>query len=420
MPLNVLIAGGGVAGLEAALALRELAGDRVAVTVLAPDETFELKALSVREPFAAPHARRHALADVASEIGFSLRAGRLASVDVAERVVVDDGGARHPYDALLVAIGARPEPALAHATTFTGHATAENVHGMLQDLEQGYAKRIAFVAPAGASWPLPLYELALLTAERASSLGLDDVSLTVVTPEAAPLALFGPDASAAVASLLSERGVDVVANAYVEADSRVPALGLGPGHAGLPVDRVVALPRLAGPFIEGLPADAHGFLPIDSHCVVTGAEGVWAAGDGTTFPIKQGGIAAQQADAAAEAIAAAAGADVTPEPFRAVLRGMLLTGQGVQYLRAIAGATRGPSEFAEDPLWWPPTKVAGRRLGPWLWEREGGDALERPTDSGAVEVEREVDADSLPRPTKRLALREAQGRLELLELPPKP
>ena len=45
--LQVLIAGAGVAGLEAAFALRELAGDRVSVTLLAPNSDFIYRPLAV-------------------------------------------------------------------------------------------------------------------------------------------------------------------------------------------------------------------------------------------------------------------------------------------------------------------------------------------------------------------------------------
>ena len=44
-------------------------------------------------------------------------------------------------------------------------------------------------------------------------------------------------------------------------------------------------------------------------------ECIYAAGDATDFPIKQGGIGSQQADVAAQSIAALAGASVTPERF---------------------------------------------------------------------------------------------------------
>jgi hypothetical protein len=42
---------------------------------------------------------------------------------------------------------------------------------------------------------------------------------------------------------------------------------------------------------------------------------VWAAGDCTAFPVKSGGVAAEQADVIAGDIAAIAGADVEPRSF---------------------------------------------------------------------------------------------------------
>ena len=422
MAHKVLIAGGGVAGLEAALALRELAGDLVTTTVLTPEETFEVKALSVREPFALPRAHRHSLAEIAREAGFTLEHGALASVDPARRVVVDGDGREHAYDQLLVAVGAQWDRALPHAATFGGPGD-EAVHGVLEDMEGGFAKRIAFVAPSAATWPLPLYELALLTAERAASVGLDDVRVTVVTPEDAPLGLFGEQASGAVAELLRERGIDVITSAVVEPQARVPAIGVGPSHDRVAVDRVVALPALRGPRIAGLPADGEGFLPIDDHGRVLDGDapldGVYAAGDGTNFPIKQGGIAAQLADAVAELIAQTAGAEVDARGFHPVLRGILLTDTGPRWLRANVGDEADRSELAEHALWWPPTKIAGRHLGPYLWEREENEPLRTPHEGG-VEVERPVSRGSLPRPGKRLALSAdgGDGHLELLELPP--
>ena len=58
MPTNVLIAGGGPAALEAALALHRFAGDRVATTVLAPESHYTYRPLSVLSPFAAGSATR--------------------------------------------------------------------------------------------------------------------------------------------------------------------------------------------------------------------------------------------------------------------------------------------------------------------------------------------------------------------------
>jgi sulfide:quinone oxidoreductase len=125
--------------------------------------------------------------------------------------------------------------------------------------------------------------------------------------------------------------------------------------------------------VAGLPRDANGFLPTDPSGRVQGLDDVFAAGDATSFPIKQGGIAAQQADAAAEAIAAAAGAPIEPQPFRPVLRGLLLTGETPTFLRAeLAGGTGDTSLATSELLWWPPGKIVGRYLAPFLAERAGG------------------------------------------------
>jgi sulfide:quinone oxidoreductase len=118
---------------------------------------------------------------------------------------------------------------------------------------------------------------------------------------------------------------------------------------------------------------------------------VFAAGDVTQFPVKQGGLAAQQADCAAASIAALAGADIEPEPFRPVLRGALLTEWAPRYLRASYGEATGT--VARSILWWPPAKVAGRHLAPYLASRAGyrdsGDTLadlEAPYGEDAAEV----------------------------------
>ncbi len=103
-----------------------------------------------------------------------------------------------------------------------------------------------------------------------------------------------------------------------------------------------------------------------------GLADVYAAGDITDFPVKQGGLATQQADAVAEAIAARAGADVTPRPFEPVLRGLVLTGETPRYLRAeLKRGLGGRSAVDDEPLWWPAGKIAGLYLGPYLAEHAG-------------------------------------------------
>jgi sulfide:quinone oxidoreductase len=119
--------------------------------------------------------------------------------------------------------------------------------------------------------------------------------------------------------------------------------------------------------VSGLPADEHGFVATDPYGHVGDRQDVFAAGDATAFPVKQGGLAAQLADTVAAGIAARAGAPVRPEPFRPVLHGLVLTGGRPLFLRADLAQNGGPSSLAsDDALWWPPAKIAARHLAPYL------------------------------------------------------
>jgi sulfide:quinone oxidoreductase len=248
-------------------------------------------------------------------------------------------------------------------TAFDGslHAT-KAMRGLVQDVEGGYTTRVAFVAPPGGAWPLPLYELALMLAERAFTMGMRP-DLHFVTLEDAPLAIFGPEAAREMAELLSVAGVVVHTRSRMD---RLESghLRLAPGDEDLEMQRVVTLPRLVGPAIDGLLADADGFLITDEHGRVLGVRDVYAAGDITAFPIKQGGLACQQADAAAEHIASLAGAPLEPTPFTPVLRGMLLTERWSRFLRREVETHH--AAVAGHALWWPPAKIAGRELAGYL------------------------------------------------------
>jgi len=363
---RVLIAGGGVAGLEAMLALHTLAGDLVELELLAPDPHFWYRPLAVAEPFGTGRAHRFDLGRIAESVGAAFTLGALTSVDSERHITRTSLGAEAPYDALVIACGAVPRPWLAGALTFRGPADTDAFGRLLAEAEDGGIGSIAFVAPPAGVWPLPLYELALqtsayLTAHDAA------VELTLVTPETEPLALFGNAAGTMVRKLLDDATIELHAGSYAARfDGRM--LELVPERR-LPVDRVVALPRLEAARILGIPQDDDGFIATDACGRVDGLPDVFAAGDITTFPIKQGGVAAQQADAVAEAIAAWAGASVRPHPFEPVLRGLLLTGGTAFYLRNEPTGGRGDTSVAAtDALWSPPAKILGRYLAPALAE----------------------------------------------------
>ena len=367
-PTRVLIAGGGVGAVESLLALRALARERVSITVLSPTREWVYKPLSVVEPFGGGATPRFDLAQIAIDRGARLHMGLLDSVDAERGCVLTLSGEELRYDVLILAVGARRMGGIPGAISFGGPDDSDRFAALLSEAELGLARRIVFAVPPEAGWALPLYELALNTAAHLDARDVRDVELTLVTPESSPLGVFGPPASDEVRRLLEGRGIALRTDTY-PAEVGAGKLSLVP-HGELEADRVVTLPWPDGPYVRGLPHDEAGFIPVDAHCMVDGLANVYAVGDATNFPIKQGGITAEQADTAAEAIASRAGAPVTPRPFRPVLRGLLLTGDEPRYLSA--SITRGPviaSEAEVEPLWWPATKVPGRFIASYLQER---------------------------------------------------
>jgi sulfide:quinone oxidoreductase len=369
-PFNVLIVGGGVAALEAALALRELGGERIATTMLAPNAEFVYRPMTVREPFSYPLAQRYPLEQIARDLGVELEVDRFKWLEPTERMVHTEAGERLSYDALLLALGARLYARFKHATTIDDARMDELLHGLIQDIEGGYVRRIALVIPSSRTWPLPIYELALLCAACARDANVE-LSITIATPEDAPLAIFGGAVSDGIHQLLEQSDIETITSAHCE----VPESGrvlINPGSRQLHADRIIALPELVGPSAPGVPGRSeNGFIAVDPLCKVRTLERVYAAGDATDFAIKHGGIAAQQADVAAQSIAALAGLAPQPAPFRPDIHGVLLTGGKPRYIRAhITGGHGSSSEITETPTGSPQPKIAAKHLARYLEERD--------------------------------------------------
>lgn len=396
-PRRVVIAGGGVAGLETLMALRALAGDRVEITVVAPELKFFNRSMSVEQPFRPQRGRGLRLDHVFAEFGARWVRDELDHVDREQWLAVTRDGERLSYDSLVIALGAHPAQWLPRSLTYRDGSQALSYYDgrdspdyrlLLEQLHEGRVYRLAFVKPAGASWPLPLYDLALMTAAECAANGRSEIDLSLITPEEEPLGIFGKTASAAIRRLLEESGVSLYTASYAEPGGP-GRLDIHPGRREIAVDRVVTEPRLVGPRLRGLPCDRDGFIETDAHGRVPHLARVFAAGDATSFPVKQGGLAAQQADAVAEAIAASVGVDIDPQPFRPVLRGVLLTGGPPRYLRAdVSGAAGDDSTISEEALWWPPTKLAGRYLAPYLrrWGSGGTDVMADAAHGIPIEV----------------------------------
>jgi sulfide:quinone oxidoreductase len=383
---QVLIAGGGVAALEAVLALRErLRADDLAITLVAPTERFDYRPLAALEPFRGVSRWSLQLSTFAADQEIELVHDAIEAVAPRARVAVTGSGGELGYEALLIAIGGHTADAVRGALTFRGPRDGRELRRVLDEVPES----IAFVAPAGATWPLPMYELALLAAADIERRGAT-TKVSLVTPEAAPLALFGPGASEFAADLLRRRGIELITQADPVA-AYDAALELRDGRR-LAAERVVALPRVLGRRIEGVPRDAEDFIVVDEHARVDGLPAVFAAGDITSLAVKQGGLAAQQADAAAEAILAALGAPIKPRPFRPVIQGAFFTDREPAYLQAPLDEPAAASDPRSFSLWWPPSKIAGRHLSPYLAIRGGAPrAPEVRPDSDIVPVSVDVE-----------------------------
>lgn len=366
---RVAIAGGGVAALEAAIALHEIAGDRVEVEMYAPREDFIYRPFAVAEPYGGSRAMRYDLAELAERCGASYHRATIGSVDGdAQRAHTHDGE-EIAYDYLIVACGSRLLASVPGAVVFWGIADDGRVQDVIRDLREGRLRRVAFTMPGGSTWALPMYELALLAEAELSKKGAEGASLVVVTPEDAPLHLFGRAASEGVRGLMAERGIEVVTGA-MPIHFEDGALSCSPRQS-IDADAVLALPRMEGRRIGGIPHDLAGFIPVDDHGRVRGMPHVYAAGDATTFPVKQGGVSTQQADVTAEAIAAELGCDVPAEPLDPILRGVLWTGAEPLYLSGYLSGGHGETSSASDEAPWgggEEDKLVGRYLTPFFAE----------------------------------------------------
>ncbi len=363
--LRVVVAGGGIAALELVLALDDLASEQTDVLVLAPNSEFVYRPYAVREPFSYASAACYPIDRIVRDAGAELLSDELAWVEPDRRALHTAGGERIAYGALAIAVGAHPRPRYKHALTIDDRRLDEILHGLVQDVEEGFVHSVAFVVPPRMAWPMPIYELALMTAARAYDMNVP-MTATIVTPEEAPLAIFGEGASEEVARILERAGVRMITSAYAEV-IRAGEVMIDPGDRRLEVDRIVALPELYGPAVRGVPAGDHGFIRVDRYGRVPDVGPIFAAGDAVEFAVKHGGVSSQQADVAARSIAALAGAPVEMVAFQPILRGMLLTGERPRYLSArITGGHGFSSEVTDVPMWSPASKVVSRYLGPYL------------------------------------------------------
>jgi sulfide:quinone oxidoreductase len=376
--------------LEAMVALRDLVGERAEVELIAPRLEFAYRPLAVGEPFGAGRVINFDLDQLAERAGASFRLASVIAIDAQRRRVITHDGREVPYQYLLLAPGTRMLWTVPGAVTFWGVADEGGVSEVVGRLKEEILHRVIFTKPSGVGWSLPIYELALLAEAELIRAGVRAAAatLTVVTPEDRPLGLFGVRASEQVEALLAERGIELITATHpVKFDGT--RLQVAPGGP-IEADAVISTPRIEGRTIAGVPSDQSGFIAVDEHGRVRGMQDAFAAGDVTAFPVKQGGIAAQQAEVAAEAIAAELGSSVRPRPFEPVLRATLWTGEKPRYLYGkLMPGSGDTSLFSDHAPWEHEGKIVGHYLAPFLSSIPGAERPEsqagNPRPTPAVE-----------------------------------
>ena len=202
--LRVLIAGGSVAALETCPALHELAPELTDVSVIAPNEDFVYRPMTVREPFAYGAAQRYPLAPIISDAGAELIADKLAWVDPKQRR--PHRGRRSRSSTTRSCWRSAPRPPSLPAR---GH-----------DRRPPHRRDPARAHPGHRGWLPEEHRVRLSGSDGVAAAAVraraDDRRArirherrarrsTIVTPEDSPLAIFGADASSAVAALLDAR-----------------------------------------------------------------------------------------------------------------------------------------------------------------------------------------------------------------------
>jgi sulfide:quinone oxidoreductase len=357
---EILIAGSGPGALEAALALSRNAKLNAAVTLISPQTTFHYRPNFVMEPFGVSHTARYSVGEIIRHPNVEQWQGTIDRVDPASGRAYSPEGDEFTFDALVVATGTEPVVELPPpAITLGRRGWLDAVKDVVTEIDAGALRNIVFTIADGPTWKLPVYELALMTADRAERRSDQQVDVSLITPEDEPLAIFGETNSRAAAALCDEFGVRLRTGRTASAfDGGEIELNDGTRFAA---DRVLTMPRLRGVAPSGLPAGEDGFLPVDQHQLVNETTNVWAVGDVTDFRVKQGGLASEQADAAVRAIEAHLTGGGPAEPFVHEIEAVLLTPNRRVSMRARLG-DRTSESLPPEQLEGPAAKIHGRLL----------------------------------------------------------
>ena len=378
MAHNVVIAGGGFAGANAARELERILPKQSSRLVLVNDVNFLLYTPLLPEAAAGTLEPRHVVTPLRDLLKRTyLRMGAVSAHDPSARTVeltTHDGEVEElPYDQLLVAFGSvsrsLPVPGLdQHAIGFKSLADAIWIRNhLVETLEEANATEdpdrrealltYVFVGGgyAGLEALAELQDFAADAIQRYPRARLHGMRWILVEATSRVL----PEIDAGLAEYacgeLRGRGIDIrlgTTLSRVEADRVELSTGEWlPARTVVWTAGVTSHPSLRS---MQLPLDERGRVPVDDHLAVPGFDGVFAAGDCAAVPNPDGGIcpptaqhAIRQARVAARNIAANLGVG-RPEPFTYRSRGAFVN---LGRHKAVASIPGGIT-LSGFPAWW--------------------------------------------------------------------
>jgi sulfide:quinone oxidoreductase len=284
---TVLILGGGIGGIVAAIRLRQrLAPEhRVVLVEKEADHVFSPSLLWLMLGRRRPGQISRPIAALAKR-GIEIVRGSIERIDPATRTVRVNG-AEIAGDHMIVALGAELTPELIPGLAQAGHnfytlSGSQSLCSALPKLSKG--RLIVLVAAMPFKCPAAPNEAAMLLEYDCRRRGVrEDVQVDLYTPEPGPMPVAGPEVSAALREMVEAKGI-----------------GYHPGHAVTSVDPIKR--RLA--FANGAEADFNllaylpphrapkvvreagmcgesGWVPVDRNTLETKFPGVYAIGDVT-------------------------------------------------------------------------------------------------------------------------------------------
>jgi sulfide:quinone oxidoreductase len=310
---NVLVVGGGFAGVVAAESLAKRLGPEHQITLISRRQEFIFYPGLVKLAFGQ--------VDI-SDITYDLRAAMLdrrvrfiaaevAYPDPVNNCVVLAHGevqGKVPYDYLLFALGRRLATEEIRGFYDHGHhlLTVNAALKFREALKRFHAGQAVLGYCPNSHLAVPVYEAAFALDRMLKERGeREQVKITIVAPEALGGQLGGPEIAPALQQALQEHDVEFVPDFFI--NQITDKMIVDREGQQKEYDLSMLLPPFTGPgeaLYTGI-TDPNGFIRVDRQMRVPGASGVYAAGDCVNFlGPKMGHMAVLQGLVAAANIAA--------------------------------------------------------------------------------------------------------------------